>query len=335
MLMKSSLKSLKLKYRKNSLLRFLLTLIAKPFRASLFLVTLMFLFLLPGQNYYQTRILVSRPPLVRASQKANFLPSDYPVKKSEQSVPELSAKSAVAVDATSGVILYAKDPNEKLHPASITKLMTALVALDYYPLDRVLTVKRLVNGSEESEMGLKVGDRLTVKNLLYGLLIPSGNDAAYTLADNYPGGIENFIYSMNQKARELSLFNTHFENPSGLDQDNHYMSSRDISRLAMVALKQPLIAEIVGTNWASVTDISGKKHYPLQNVNQLLLSYRGTFGIKTGFTDDAGQCLAAAIKRGSQTVITVVLKSDDRFADTKLLAGWVFRNFTETPAVNL
>ncbi|MCL4397694.1 D-alanyl-D-alanine carboxypeptidase [Patescibacteria group bacterium] len=289
---------------------------------------LLFLFFLPGQNYYETLQLVPRPPLVRATEFDSFVPSSYPLKTGTEAPPEISARSAVVVDLQSGVTIFSLNPNEKLRPASITKLMTALVALEYYPLDRVLTVRRLAPVDGESDMGLKIGDKLTVRNLIYGLLVPSGNDAAYTLADNYPGGFENFIYSMNKKAQNLHMNNTHFENPSGLDTDNHYSSARDISLLTAVALKNPLISEAVATYGITLSDTTGKKFFQLKNVNKFLGYLYGADGVKTGFTDLAGECLVASVSRDGHRIISVVLKSDDRFGDSARLQEWAYRNFT-------
>ncbi|MBI3559119.1 D-alanyl-D-alanine carboxypeptidase [Candidatus Gottesmanbacteria bacterium] len=286
-------------------------------------VILVFVLLLPQKNYLENK----RVEAVRTSEFDKFEISKYPRKTTEEEAPEISAVSAVVLDLESGTWLYEKNPNEKLRPASITKLMTALVSLDYYKTDQVLIVKRLPPAKGESEMKLAVGDKVSVQNLLYGLLVPSGNDAAYTLADNYPGGIENFIYSMNKKAKELRMKNTHFDNPSGLDTDNHYSSARDVALLTAAALKNPLISKIVATYGITLTDATGKKFYPVKNVNQFLGYLYGADGVKTGFTELAGECLAASVSRDGHRVISVVLKSNDRFSDSAMLLEWAYRNF--------
>lgn len=265
---------------------------------------------------------------VRTTTEDNFPASLYPKKIGTEDFPALSAQSFYLIDLDSGTELFAKDPNEKLRPASITKLMTALVALDYYKPTDVLTVKRLAPEAGESDMGLAVGDVVSINNLLYGLLVPSGNDAAYTIADNYPGGIENFLYAMNNKALNLGMENTHFENPSGLDSSNHYSSAKDIALLASVALKNKLISKIVATNGITLTDISGKKIYAMKNVNQFLGYLYGADGVKTGFTTEAGECLVASVTRSGHRLVSVVLKSNDRFGDSARLLEWAFRNFT-------
>lgn len=302
------------------------------FRFWSFGVVLLFLLFLPGQNYYETLQLQIKPPLVRATTLDDFVPSKYPVKTGLETVPTVSAQAVTVLDLESGVIFYTKNPDKHLQLASITKLMTALVSLDYYKLDDVLTVKRLVSASGESEMGLKIGDQVSVQNLIYGLLVPSGNDAAYTLADNFPGGIENFIYSMNNRAQQLHMTNTHFENPSGLDSPNHYSSASDIAILARQALKDKFISKVVATYGITLTDASGTRIYTLKNVNQFLGYLYGADGVKTGFTDLAGQCLVASVSRNGHRVISVVLNSQDRFGDSASLIEWVYRNFDwQTP----
>lgn len=292
-----------------------------------FVVSFLFFLFFPSFGYYGFLRLDPAPPLVQASDFDNFQPSPYPQRIYQEPAPYVSAEAAVVIDWRSGVPLFELNPNTKLYPASITKLMTALVALDYYPLDEVLTVRRLAPVKDEAEMGLVVGDSLTFKSLLYGLLVPSGADAAYTIADNYPGGIENFIYSMNKKAEELNMKSTHFDNPSGFDSLQNYTTAKDLSRLVAQALKNDLINKIVATYGVTVSDASGQKTYYLKNVNQFLGYLFGADGVKTGFTDWAGQCLVASVSRDNHRVISVVLKSQDRFGDSARLIEWVYRNF--------
>jgi len=205
--------------------------------------------------------------------------------------------------------------------------MTALVAVDFYRFDEVLQVRRLAPANGESEMGLRVGDRVSVENLIYGLLVPSGNDAAYTLADNYPGGIENFVYSMNNRATEMHMSNTHFANPSGLDDTNHHSSARDISLLTTMALRNPFISKVVATYGITLTDATGNKTYQMKNVNKFLGYLYGADGVKTGYTDLAGECLVASVSRANHRVVSVILNSQDRFNDSSRLLEWVYRNF--------
>ncbi len=295
----------------------------------------LFFFMLPGQDYYQTLQLKYFPPQVRTSAYDNFIPSPYPVKVTGVLPPLLTASAAAVIDLNSGVPLFQKNINQRLRPASLTKLMTALVALDYYQPDDIITVSKLVIISGDSKMGLKLGDQMTVKNLLYGLLLPSGNDAAFVLADNISGGFEQFINSMNKKAAKLHMFHTHFNNPSGRDGDDHYSSVADLILLAKAALENPLLSQIVKTNWFLSFDISGLHRYPLQNINQLLTSYWGTYGVKTGYTELAGQCLAVTAERNRRKIMVVILNSRDRFGEASALLNWGFINFRLTEQKDL
>ncbi len=287
----------------------------------------LFFLLLPGEGYYDNLRLEYKPPLVRASEFDNFTPAPYPERVYLDSLPQTTAEAIMIRDVDSFVPMFELNPNARLKPASITKLMTALVALDYYDPNSTITVKRLAPVEAEADMGLKVGDTISVKNLIYGLLIPSGGDAAYTLADNYPGGIENFVEAMNKKAESLHLTNTHFQNPAGFDHPNQYTTANDLSLLAAEAIKNEMISKAVSTSGITLFDVTGKKTYPLTNVNQLLGKVDGVDGIKTGFTDEAGQCLITSVSRDGHRVIIVLLKSNDRFTESARLAEWVFRNF--------
>ncbi len=270
-------------------------------------------------------------PKIRLSEFESFTPSDYPLKITNVLPPEITASAAAVIDLTSGVPLYQKSVNRRLKPASITKLMTALVSLDQYKLTDILTVNNLQLTPGEAKMGLKNGDSLTVENLLYGLLLPSGNDAAFVLAENRP----DFINLMNLRAAKLNMSHTHFANPDGTDEPNHYTTVSDLAILARAALNNKLIARIVITNWTVVYDVSGLKRYPLQNVNQLLTNYWGTIGLKTGYTQEANQCLIAVVKRGDRTLISIVLGSTDRFGESIALLNWGFENFKLTAEKDL
>jgi D-alanyl-D-alanine carboxypeptidase len=291
------------------------------------LVIVLFALFLPGQNHYSMLQLEFNPPLVRASEFDNFQPSPYPKKIYNETAPYLTAESVMIRDLESSAPIYELNTHIHLRPASITKLMTALVVLDQYNLDTILTVGKLETVKDEADMGLQLGDKINVKNLIYGLLIPSGNDAAYTLAYNYPGGIENFVSSMNEKAKELHMEDTHFDNPSGLDSPTHYTTSHDLSLLAMEVLKSDFLSNLIKTRYTTVSDITGERIYKLQNVNQLLGLTYGVDGIKTGFTDEAGQCLITSATRDGHRVMVVLLKSQDRFGESAKLVEWVFRNY--------
>lgn len=253
-------------------------------------------------------------------------PALYPVNRELGSEPQLSARSAVVMDAESGAILLAKEPDLRLLPASTTKIMTAIIALEHYRPDQVLTVSE--SKIEGSVIGLLPGEQLTAESLLYGMLIGSGNDAAWVLAENFPQGVAGFVWAMNQKAQETGLKNTHFTNPAGLDEANHYSTASDLAHLALEALKNPVFARVVGTSGTTITDVSGEVTHYLQNTNELVLETAEVKGIKTGWTQNAGECLVSLIKKDQRKLIVVLLGSSDRFGETKEIISWVFDNFT-------
>jgi D-alanyl-D-alanine carboxypeptidase (penicillin-binding protein 5/6) len=251
---------------------------------------------------------------------------DNPVLKDGGSFPVISAEGALAVDLASGVTLYEKNADAALLPASTTKIITALVALDTYSLEQILTVPPGVN-VDGQKMRLYTGEQMTVEDLLYGLLVYSANDAAMTLAMDYPGGFKAFITAMNQKAETLYMANSHFENPVGLDGANQTTTAKDLLRASEVAMRNPEFVKIVGTKSILLTDISGKSRYNLENVNELLGNVPGVSGIKTGWTENARENLVTYIERDGHRVIIVLLGSQDRFGETKQLIDWIFESY--------
>lgn len=262
-------------------------------------------------------------PLAPSIQK-----SKLPVLSNSSSFPILSAQGVIAVDIDSGVSLYEKDADARLLPASTTKIMTALVAMDYFKPDQIIKIGMLNTQADGQRMGLVVGEELTAQDLFDGLLIYSANDAAEALASAYPGGRDAFIVVMNQKASELSLQNTHFVNPTGLDEEGHFSTARDMIKLAEVAMRNPSFAEIVGTKEKIVKSEDGKMVYDLKNINQLLGEVDGVVGVKTGWTEAARENLVTDVKRGDRNVVIALLGSQDRFGETKEIIDWVFSNYT-------
>jgi D-alanyl-D-alanine carboxypeptidase len=249
-----------------------------------------------------------------------------PVLGVNTSFPILSAQGALAIDLNSGVPLYEKNADAPLLPASTTKIITALVSLDSYKLDQILVIPSGVN-VEGQKMGLYQNEQMTFENLLYGLLVYSANDAAETLAKSYPGGYDAFISAMNSKAKDLSMTNSHFENPIGLDGNGQRTTVRDLSRASEVAMHIPEFAKIVGTKEITVTDTTGKFVYNLKNVNQLLGNVPGVMGVKTGWTESARENLVTYLERNGHTIMIVILGSQDRFGETKELIDWIFNNY--------
>lgn len=293
---------------------------------------ILFLFLLgafialsPGQNKYFAISESSQPGLYRLPFVVPT-PAPYPLNLTGvYPGTEISGEGVVVLDVTSGVYLYKRNEEVVLDPASTTKIMTALVALDHFALDDVLTVKTVANAGQT--MGLVSGERMTLENFLYGTLIQSANDAAYALADNYPGGVNKFVEAMNLKAADLHLTKSNFTNPVGYDDPNHKMTPIDLSRLSAIALANPTIAKMVAIPQITISDVTHTYFHSLSNVNQLLGKIPGVGGIKTGWTEAAGENLVTLVERNGHKVIIVLLRSRDRFGETARLIEWVFGNY--------
>lgn len=246
----------------------------------------------------------------------------YPFVQQVQT-PELSANAAIIVDANSQVILFSKNPELRFSMASTTKIMTALTGMDYYKLEDQLTVKS--TGIEGSGLGLVPGDKFTFKDMLYAMMLPSANDAAQVIADNYPGGADAFILRMNEKAASLHLTKTHYADPAGLDDDGDYTTVVDLARLASYAINNKTFVEITSTRNTTITNSAYTRSYPLTNLNKLLGS-EGVTGIKTGTTEGAGEVLVTSTVKNGHTYIIVVMQSKNRFADTQALMNFIDEN---------
>lgn len=251
---------------------------------------------------------------------------DNPILKDNSIFPVLSAQGVVVSDLGSGVPLYEKNSDTKLLPASTTKIVTALVALDVYKLDQVLTIPRGVN-VDGQKMGLYTGEQMKVEDLLYGLLVYSANDAAMTLALSHPEGYDAFVNAMNEKAVKLSMLNTHFENPVGLDGGSQVTTAKDLLLASEVAMRNPTFAKIVGTKSIILTDTTGKTKYNLNNINELVGNVPGVMGVKTGWTENARENLVTYVDRDGHRIIVVLLGSQDRFGETKELINWIFESY--------
>jgi D-alanyl-D-alanine carboxypeptidase (penicillin-binding protein 5/6) len=253
-------------------------------------------------------------------------PAPYPQNKTDiYPGDEITARGVVVMDVDSHVYLYKRNEVMLLSPASTTKLLTALVALDVYKLDDVVTIAS-VSGSGQS-MGLVPGEEITVENLLYGALIQSGNDAAWALAEHYTEGADKFIDRMNEKARTLHMDQSHFTNSTGFDGGEHKVTPMDLSLLALAAIQNKTIAKMVAIPQITVSDVNHVYFHKLSNVNQLLGKIPGVGGIKTGWTETAGENLITYVERNNRKIIFVVLHSKDRFGDTTKLIDWVFENY--------
>ena len=238
--------------------------------------------------------------------------------------PYLGAASAILIDNETGTVLYARNEHARRAPASTTKILTAIVAIEHGRLDRTVTVSRRAANVIGSDINLYTGQQVLLEDLLAGLLIRSGNDAAIAIAEAVAGSVEEFVTLLNRRAAELGATNSHFVNPHGLDKPDHYSTAHDLAVLARTAMKYPLFARLVATRNYSPASIPGVSW---NNTNRLLWSFDGMEGIKTGTTGKAGNCLVAAASRDDRQLISVVMDSANRWGDTSRLLEWGFTNF--------
>lgn len=257
-------------------------------------------------------------------------PVDYPEDLHQIPVPELTSKSIVVVDVDSKAILFEKDPEMATAPASVTKIMSALVVLENFKLDQVLTVPDL-GVVEGQKIKLAPGEKMTTENLLYALLVASANDAAQVFAKNFPLGQAGFVWAMNQKAKEIGLQKTNFTNPVGYDDPNHFSTSLDLARLAVFAMRNLVIRRMVGTEKITIFNLERTASYQLININALIGKTPGVKGLKTGWTQQAGECLVTYLDYQGRKIVLVILGSQDRFGETEKLIDWVFKNFVWKP----
>ncbi len=246
----------------------------------------------------------------------------------------VSAKAAILIEATTGRVLYAKNADSRLPMASTTKIMSALLTLEQPNLDEYFTVDPDAIRVEGSSMGLVEGDQVTLRALAYGMLLPSGNDAANAAAVKIGGTTENFIATMNERAELLGLSNTHFVTPSGLHDDAHYSTAKDMAMLTRAALKNPDFLAICSSKNAQLEFGNPPFKRWLKNSNKMLQNYEGAIGVKTGFTDEAGRCLVSAARRSGVTLICVTLSDPNDWQDTANLFDYGFTQVSshEIPA---
>lgn len=239
----------------------------------------------------------------------------------------LSAQAYTLLDAQSRSVLLAKNERRRLPMASTTKIMTALVALEAMPLDTVIAVPKDAVGIEGSSVYLCEGDRYTLLELLYALLLQSANDAAAAIALSVGGSLPHFAELMNQKANEIGAIDTHFVTPHGLDDPMHYTTAEDLALIAAEALSDPTFAKIVATRRHTFQTVEGEKARVLLNHNKLLVFYEGTVGVKTGFTKKSGRCLVSAARRDGLLLVAVTLNAPSDWSDHTLLLDHGFKNY--------
>ncbi len=239
-------------------------------------------------------------------------------------LPEISAKSAIVISADTGEIVFEKNPYQKLPMASTTKIMTSILALEYGANEQYFIVTDEMVAVEGSSIGLLPSDKISLKTLVKGMLLESGNDAANSVAHIVGGTIPDFIALMNYKANEIGMNSTSFETPSGLDGENHYSSAYDMALLGAYSIKNPAFRQICSSKEQVVYYGSEPYRRVFINNNKLLNDYSGTFGIKTGFTKKSGRCLVSAVERDNKTLVAVTLNAPDDWNDHMKMYDYSF-----------
>lgn len=242
-------------------------------------------------------------------------------------LPQVSATAAVLIEASTGKVIGGKNAHKRMPMASTTKIMTALVAIENSNIDDVVSISPLAVGIEGSSVYLYEGERLTIKDLLYALLLESANDAATAIAIAVGGSVEGFAALMNQKAAELQLQDTHFTNPHGLDDPEHYTTALELAKIAAAAMKSDIFKSIVSTYKITIPLNETEGVRLLINHNKLLKSYKGATGIKTGYTKKSGRCLVSAAEHDGVELIAVTLNAPDDWQDHKNMLDYGFSQY--------
>ncbi len=240
----------------------------------------------------------------------------------------ISARSAVVLDAASGRVLFEHNAHTKRGMASTTKIMTALCALEYGNLEKTVTISNTASGVEGSSMYLAAGEKLPLSDLVYGLMLVSGNDAATAIAENVSGSIEKFAELMNKKAMEIGAFETNFTNPHGLSDDNHFTTAYDLAKITAYAMQNPLFCEIASTKSKKLPQNEGGYPRLLVNHNKFLNMYEGCIGVKTGFTKATGRCLVTAVEKEDMRLVCVTLNAPDDWSDHKTMYDNAYSAFS-------
>ena len=279
-----------------------------------------------------TVLILSFNYVVLADDENEEIPSNFDsiteVSSDISKEPSINSRAAIIYDRSSHSILFGKKEYEKRKMASTTKIMTAIIVIENSKLDDIVTVSSKSAGTGGSRLGLKKNDKISVRDLLYGLMLCSGNDAAVALAEHVSGDLPGFATLMNKKCEFLNLNSTHFVTPHGLDNDAHYTTAYELAIITDYALKNENFSKIVRTKNYTVS-INGKTKN-ISNTNELLGNLDGVYGVKTGFTNGANRCLVTSVKRGNMDLICIVLGSDtkkDRTRDSVQLIEYAFKNF--------
>ncbi|MEG1751997.1 MAG: D-alanyl-D-alanine carboxypeptidase family protein [Clostridia bacterium] len=242
---------------------------------------------------------------------------------------ETRAKSAVVIEAQTGRVLFEKNKDQKLAMASTTKIVTALTVLNHCKnLKQKVKINDKAVGVEGTSLYLKKGEILTVKELLYGVMLPSGNDASLALAIHVAGSESKFCEMMEQTAKTVGANNSCFKNSHGLDAVGHYTTAHDLAKITAKALENKVFMEIVCTEYIKINGVSPDNARLLKNKNKLLGKFEGCNGVKTGFTDNAGRCFVSSAERNGLKLVCVVLNCVDMFNDSEALLENTFKNYT-------
>lgn len=269
----------------------------------------------------QISSLAAPPPLLSSV-------AAYPEKVTTSIGPVLKAKSVLSIDLETGKTLYQKDAGQELPMASLTKLMTILVILDNHDINEIVTVDKRATEVEPAKMYLLAYEKITIGELIKGIIVKSANDAALALAYHNSNSVEEFAEKMNQKALEMGLRNSHFVNPIGFDDPEQYSTVDDLAIIARTAYKIPLIQQLAPLTKTTAKSVDGKQSHDLDTTNDLLSSYLKVWGLKTGTTDLAGQCLISVVEAPTgEKILNIMLNSPARFTESKILSQWIFDNY--------
>lgn len=243
----------------------------------------------------------------------------------------LTAETAILINAETGEVLYEKDADKRIYPASTTKMMTAILAIEESSPFKIVNVSEYAARAEGSSARLCAGDRVQMQDMLYGLMLPSGNDAAIAIAEHIDGSVEAFAERMTQKAHEIGAVHTQFANPNGLPDERHYTTARDLAAIASYAYQNKRFRNIVKLEKRSIRVCNTGRTIAYRNTNALLGRMKGCDGIKTGMTRAAGQCLVASASRDGAVMIAVVMKVADgqRWQEAQQLLEYGFGQLTE------
>lgn len=296
---------------KNSWLDFLI----------IILILILNLFWLPTFSFW--KIYPKNNFITQNTQLSNFQSPKTPTIKLINQ-PVLNSNHYILIDVDTNKILTSKNINERIYPASTTKLATVVTALNLYPLDEIITIDQVYNQGKTME--LKLGEKITVKSLVQALLVYSANDSAFTLANHYREGVAGFVSQMNQLMVKYNLTNTHFVNPDGIHNNNHYSTVYDLSQLGRLAIQNFIVRDVVKNKSMIITDTTGNIKHKITTTNELLGVIPEVIGLKTGQTPEAKGCFIGLLNINGHLVISVVAQSDDRFQDTKVLINWLKQN---------